>query len=30
LAMSFAPLILFLKGREIRKRSPFMKQAAYS
>jgi MFS family permease len=30
LAMSFAPVILIFKGREIRRRSPFMKRAAYS
>lgn len=30
LGMSFAPVILVLKGREIRKRSPFMRQAAYN
>jgi hypothetical protein len=29
LGMSFAPIILVLKGREIRRRSPFMRQAAY-
>lgn len=30
LGMSFAPVILILKGREIRKRSPFMKRAMYN
>jgi hypothetical protein len=30
LAMSFAPVILVLKGKEVRKRSPFMRQAAYN
>ena len=30
LGMSLAPIILVLKGREIRKRSPFMRQAAYN
>ena len=29
LGMSFAPVVLILKGREIRKRSPFMRRAAY-
>ena len=30
IGMSFSPVILILKGREIRKRSPFMRRAGYN